>query len=150
MQSWLRLPAGSTLRAKAGPEGCKVWVKTGHLLHIQGVNRLWRATAAHPDPGRCGSGRSDIGEVSLMQKQRASPNSTNAENIVLAGTPAVTIAALVAAALIVPRREAVAWSVYSRQTGLRCEQCHTPSGKLTTFGAKFKANGNKVPEPKPD
>ena len=40
VQSWLRLPAGSTLRAKAGPEGCKVWVKTGHLLHIEGVDRL--------------------------------------------------------------------------------------------------------------
>src|SRR5271167_3942422 len=38
-QSWLRLPAGSTLAAKAGPEGCKVWVKTGHLLRIEGVNR---------------------------------------------------------------------------------------------------------------
>ena len=31
-QSWLRLPAGSILRADAGPEGCRVWVKTGHLL----------------------------------------------------------------------------------------------------------------------
>jgi hypothetical protein len=85
-----------------------------------------------------------------MQTRRASNNSTIAENIVLAGTSAVMIAALVAAALIVPRREAAAWSVYSRQTGLRCEQCHTRSGKLTTFGAEFKANGNKLPEPKPD
>ena len=40
VQSWLRLPAGSTLRAEAGPEGAKVWVKTGHLLNIEGVNRL--------------------------------------------------------------------------------------------------------------
>ena len=31
-QSWLRLPAGSDLQADAGPEGCRVWVKTGHLL----------------------------------------------------------------------------------------------------------------------
>jgi hypothetical protein len=38
-QSWLRLPAGSTLAAKAGPEGCKVWVKTGHLLRLEGANR---------------------------------------------------------------------------------------------------------------
>ena len=52
-----------------------------------------------------------------MQKQRVSHNSTIAENIVLAGTSAVMIAALVAAALIVPRREAAAGSVYSRQTG---------------------------------
>jgi hypothetical protein len=36
-QSWLRLPVGSALAAKAGPEGCKVWVKTGHLLRIEGT-----------------------------------------------------------------------------------------------------------------
>ena len=29
--SWLRLPAGARLRAVAGPGGCKVWVKSGHL-----------------------------------------------------------------------------------------------------------------------
>lgn len=38
-QSWLRLPPGGTLEAKAGPGGCKVWVKTGHLLRIAGANR---------------------------------------------------------------------------------------------------------------
>jgi hypothetical protein len=31
--SWLRLPAGSTLRAAAGPQGCCLWVKSGHLSH---------------------------------------------------------------------------------------------------------------------
>jgi hypothetical protein len=31
--SWLRLPAGSTLRAAAGPRGCRLWVKSGHLAH---------------------------------------------------------------------------------------------------------------------
>ena len=30
-QSWLRLPANATLRAKAGIDGCRVWIKTGHL-----------------------------------------------------------------------------------------------------------------------
>jgi hypothetical protein len=30
-QSWLRLPAKATLQAKAGAEGCRVWMKTGHL-----------------------------------------------------------------------------------------------------------------------
>jgi ChrR Cupin-like domain len=39
-QSWLRLPARGALQAKAGPEGCKVWIKTGHLLRIEGVNRV--------------------------------------------------------------------------------------------------------------
>ncbi|MEX0346667.1 MAG: cupin domain-containing protein [Rhizobiaceae bacterium] len=33
--SWLRLPPGAPLRAVAGPEGCKVWVKEGHLADIQ-------------------------------------------------------------------------------------------------------------------
>lgn len=35
--SWLRIPADSALRAKAGPEGCRVWVKTGHLLTFRGM-----------------------------------------------------------------------------------------------------------------
>ena len=30
--SWLRLPAGSTLRARAGSEGARFWSKSGHLL----------------------------------------------------------------------------------------------------------------------
>lgn len=29
--SWLRLPAGSALRATAGRQGCRVWAKSGHL-----------------------------------------------------------------------------------------------------------------------
>jgi hypothetical protein len=29
--SWLRLPAGSILQAAAGPQGCRLWVKSGHL-----------------------------------------------------------------------------------------------------------------------
>jgi anti-sigma factor ChrR (cupin superfamily) len=31
-QSWLRLPAGDWLQASAGSNGCKLWVKTGHLM----------------------------------------------------------------------------------------------------------------------
>ena len=34
-QSWLRLPARGRLSAIAGREGCILWVKTGHLRHIQ-------------------------------------------------------------------------------------------------------------------
>lgn len=30
-QSWLRLPPSSTLDAQAGPNGCRVWIKNGHL-----------------------------------------------------------------------------------------------------------------------
>lgn len=36
-QSWLRLPAGATLRATAGPRGCRVWVKAGHLADVRAV-----------------------------------------------------------------------------------------------------------------
>jgi quercetin dioxygenase-like cupin family protein len=36
-QSWLRLPVGAQLEATAGPRGCLVWVKTGHLAHPQAV-----------------------------------------------------------------------------------------------------------------
>jgi len=31
--SWLRLPDGQPLRAVAGPDGAKVWIKTGHLRY---------------------------------------------------------------------------------------------------------------------
>ena len=31
--SWLRLPVGSTLMADSGDEGCRIWIKTGHLRH---------------------------------------------------------------------------------------------------------------------
>jgi anti-sigma factor ChrR (cupin superfamily) len=37
--SWLRLPVGSTLEAKVGSKGCKIWIKTGHLMRIQGLTR---------------------------------------------------------------------------------------------------------------
>lgn len=30
-ESWLRLPAGASLRARTGPAGARVWVKSGHL-----------------------------------------------------------------------------------------------------------------------
>lgn len=30
-QSWLRLPRNSRLEAKAGPDGCRVWIKQNHL-----------------------------------------------------------------------------------------------------------------------
>lgn len=33
--SWLRLPTGSVLQAIAGPQGCRIWIKTGHLLSIR-------------------------------------------------------------------------------------------------------------------
>ena len=34
-QSWLRLPPSRRLCATAGRDGCTLWVKTGHLRHIQ-------------------------------------------------------------------------------------------------------------------
>ena len=34
-QSWLRLPPGGKFRATAGRDGSTLWVKTGHLRHIQ-------------------------------------------------------------------------------------------------------------------
>ncbi|WP_412509354.1 cupin domain-containing protein [Roseovarius sp. SYSU LYC5161] len=34
---WLRLPVGSEFSATAGPEGARVWVKTGHLRDLAGA-----------------------------------------------------------------------------------------------------------------
>jgi anti-sigma factor ChrR (cupin superfamily) len=36
--SWLRLPTGSVLQATAGPQGCRTWIKTGHLLNLRGAS----------------------------------------------------------------------------------------------------------------
>ncbi|HME24401.1 MAG TPA: cupin domain-containing protein [Acetobacteraceae bacterium] len=36
-ESWLRLPAGATLRAVTGAWGCQAWVKTGHLARVRGL-----------------------------------------------------------------------------------------------------------------
>ena len=33
-QSWLRLPPGSRLHARAGGDGARVWAKAGHLLAL--------------------------------------------------------------------------------------------------------------------
>jgi anti-sigma factor ChrR (cupin superfamily) len=33
--SWLRLPDGTALNATAGPQGAKIWVKSGHLPFAQ-------------------------------------------------------------------------------------------------------------------
>lgn len=33
--SWLRSPSGSHITAKAGPEGAKIWVKSGHLPYAK-------------------------------------------------------------------------------------------------------------------
>jgi anti-sigma factor ChrR (cupin superfamily) len=34
-QSWLRLPPGATFAGLAGPSGCRVWAKSGHLETIR-------------------------------------------------------------------------------------------------------------------
>jgi hypothetical protein len=34
-QSWLRVPIGGSIKAKAGSAGARVWIKTGHLRHVR-------------------------------------------------------------------------------------------------------------------
>jgi anti-sigma factor ChrR (cupin superfamily) len=34
-QSWLRLPIGARFNARAGAEGCRVWIKSGHLRQVK-------------------------------------------------------------------------------------------------------------------
>jgi ChrR-like protein with cupin domain len=40
-QSWLRLPANAMLTARSGANGCKVWVKTGHLARPQTATQYY-------------------------------------------------------------------------------------------------------------
>lgn len=32
--SWLRVPDGSAVNLKSGPQGARIWIKTGHLAHV--------------------------------------------------------------------------------------------------------------------
>ena len=57
--------------------------------------------------------------------------------ILIAGATSLTIS-----------RPANATAAFATQTGKACGQCHESAaggGKLTAFGAAFKANGNKLP-----
>jgi hypothetical protein len=36
-QSWLRLPIGAHFSARVATDGCRVWIKEGHLRHVQAV-----------------------------------------------------------------------------------------------------------------
>ena len=42
-QSWLRLPSGAAFAGVAGPVGCRVWVKSGHLAAVH--DGPWRSSA---------------------------------------------------------------------------------------------------------
>ena len=35
LHDWMRLPKGDTLTLKTGPEGARIWTKTGHLAHVR-------------------------------------------------------------------------------------------------------------------
>jgi ChrR Cupin-like domain len=37
-QSWMRLPVGERFNARVGNDGCRVWIKEGHLRHAQAVS----------------------------------------------------------------------------------------------------------------
>ena len=39
--SWLRVPAGGRIQAAAGPQGARIWLKTGHLTEVDAqIQRL--------------------------------------------------------------------------------------------------------------
>jgi mono/diheme cytochrome c family protein len=57
-------------------------------------------------------------------------------------------AVIVGAASLVISRPAAATAQFAKDTGKACGDCHTAAkggGPLTPLGAKFKANGNKMP-----
>ena len=39
-QSWLRLPIGAHFSARAAGDGCRVWIKEGHLRHVQAAQAV--------------------------------------------------------------------------------------------------------------
>ncbi len=57
---------------------------------------------------------------------------------------ALLLAALVAAAGLIPQ-EAGAVPVFSRKYGVNCTMCHSSYPRLNDFGARFRANGYRMP-----
>jgi hypothetical protein len=50
-QSWLRLPNAAPLAATSGPDGCEVWIKTGHLAGVMRSPDLVHARpVSHANP----------------------------------------------------------------------------------------------------
>jgi hypothetical protein len=39
-QSWLRVPIGAHFSARAGTNGCRVWIKEGHLRYVRPVQAM--------------------------------------------------------------------------------------------------------------
>jgi mono/diheme cytochrome c family protein len=70
-------------------------------------------------------------------------------NKALAAACGTAAAALIVGALsMAASRPAAATAQFAKDTGKSCGDCHTSAsggGALTPFGAKFKANGNKLP-----
>jgi hypothetical protein len=65
--------------------------------------------------------------------------------LVYGAAAAIVIAGAVS---LIISRPADATTKYAAQTGVPCAQCHqhpTGGSELTTFGAKFKANGYELP-----
>jgi hypothetical protein len=42
--SWLRVPVNGEINAKAGENGAKIWLKTGHLIDVE--NQIMRVESA--------------------------------------------------------------------------------------------------------
>jgi hypothetical protein len=67
--------------------------------------------------------------------------------LALAGIVATAIV-LILAGVFSPQARAT--TAFAQQTGVPCGGCHLPSWtgdrKLTAFGERFKANGNKLPQ----
>jgi mono/diheme cytochrome c family protein len=72
----------------------------------------------------------------------------DAKRTFLLACSTATVAVIVGAAALVMTRPAAATAQFAKVTGKACGDCHTNAkggGPLTDLGAKFKANGNKLP-----
>ena len=55
VQSWLRLPAGAVLHAVAGAEGCRLWMKAGHLAPVYKIMTATEFAALQRDGSFAGA-----------------------------------------------------------------------------------------------
>jgi hypothetical protein len=52
---WLRLPIGAHFIARVATDGCRVWIKKGHLRHVQAVRPISARVAPHEFGERYGT-----------------------------------------------------------------------------------------------
>jgi hypothetical protein len=79
-QSWLRLPIGVQFNARVAADGCRVWIKEGHLRHVQTVRPTGFARRSRKPQASNSEFTTAISEIPLLGS-RAAPKEGDMEGL---------------------------------------------------------------------